>query len=284
MLGAEMEAKHSTPYERSIRAGIILMVIGLLAAQTAGVNRDRAFQLSVDESVDPMVQVNSQTHTVQDQERVMIAMLSTNRMAELVPDSMLALRLPNGIASIFGQKARLADEAEADRLLTTAQDATRGFETPFINIGFSLDMLDDLPQVAGGDQWVCLTEALYFEARGETLLGQLAVAEVILNRVDSGRYPNSVCGVVRQGSGRLNTCQFSFYCDGVEELVHEPVAFARAGHIAAMMMDGRPRTLTNGATHYHATSVSPRWAGRLHRTALIGEHIFYRRPTELALN
>ncbi|SET86684.1 cell wall hydrolase [Oceanicella actignis] len=134
----------------------------------------------------------------------------------------------------------------------------------------------------GDEQWRCLTEALYFEARGEGLTGQIAVAEVILNRVDSPRFPNTVCEVVNQGADRLHACQFSYNCDGRPEAITNRRAFERAGRVARRMLDGRPRALTGRATHYHASSVSPRWASKLERTAVIGEHVFYREPDQVA--
>jgi hypothetical protein len=137
-------------------------------------------------------------------------------------------------------------------------------------------------RATGGPQWRCLTEALYFEARGESLAGQVAVAEVILNRVDSRRYPDSVCKVVAQGSHRLNACQFSFKCDGKREDMSNRDAFERAGQISRLMIDGRDRSLTLNATHYHADSVNPRWARRLVPTARIGAHLFYRLPARVA--
>lgn len=124
--------------------------------------------------------------------------------------------------------------------------------------------------------WQCLAEALYFEARGESLTGQVAVAEVILNRVDDGAYPDSVCGVVRQGHDSEGPCQFSFYCDGKPEHVNNRDLFERIGKIAWVMLQGKPRILTGQATHFHAASVSPRWARKMVRTAQIGDHIFYR--------
>ncbi len=134
------------------------------------------------------------------------------------------------------------------------------------------------PSGKGGDEWACLAKALYFEARGETVKGQFAVAEVILNRVDSGAYPNSVCGVVHQGSGRRNACQFSFTCDGKDDRIREADAYDAAGKIARAMLDGAPRALTQGATHFHTRQVRPRWAHRFPRTAQIGAHLFYRQP------
>ena len=131
-------------------------------------------------------------------------------------------------------------------------------------------------------QWRCLTEALYFEARGESLVGQVAVAEVILNRVDSKSYPSSVCGVIQQGQSTRNGCQFSFICDGKVEHIGDREAFEELGKVAWVMLQGKPRILTGKATHYHAASVLPRWARRLVRTARIGDHIFYRPALRLS--
>jgi spore germination cell wall hydrolase CwlJ-like protein len=136
--------------------------------------------------------------------------------------------------------------------------------------------LESLPAPTGDAEWQCLTTALYFEARGESLQGQFAVAEVILNRVDSSLYPKSVCGVVNQGSRA--GCQFSFVCDGHKDVMREKDAADRAGRIARLMLDGAPRLLTDGATHFHTRSVRPGWAHRFPRTAAIGAHLFYRQP------
>ena len=140
---------------------------------------------------------------------------------------------------------------------------------------YSNDYLRSISPKKGGREWKCLTDALYFEARGESIKGQFAVAEVILNRVDSKRYPDTICSVVHQGSSKRNACQFSFMCDGHKEIVHEPLAYDRSGKIASLMMDGSSRLLTAGALYYHNTSVSPRWARSFVRTARIGQHVFY---------
>ncbi|MEM1161372.1 MAG: cell wall hydrolase [Pseudomonadota bacterium] len=131
-------------------------------------------------------------------------------------------------------------------------------------------------------QWYCLAEALYFEARGETLRGQIAVAEVILNRVDSERYPNSICGVVQQGQHRRNACQFSYNCDGRSNRIGNKKVFEKLGRISWAMMQGEGRRLTGGALYYHNTSVRPSWSRKFVRTNKIGSHIFYRRPTKLS--
>lgn len=128
----------------------------------------------------------------------------------------------------------------------------------------------------------CLAEALYFEARGESLPGQVAVAEVILNRVDSSLYPNSVCAVVQQGQHRRNACQFSYNCDGKKNRIENEAAFKRLGKLAWTMLQGLPRRLTGEALYYHNTSVRPRWARKLVRTTRIGSHVFYRPSVRLS--
>jgi spore germination cell wall hydrolase CwlJ-like protein len=141
--------------------------------------------------------------------------------------------------------------------------------------GLTEDWLMSRPEPTGDAEWQCLTEALYFEARGESLEGQIAVAEVILNRVDSPLYPRTVCGVVKQRGG--GGCQFSYVCTGKKKM-REKVAADLAGRIARAMLDGAPRILTAGATHFHTRGVKPSWSKRFARTAQIGDHLFYRQP------
>ncbi|ROT98128.1 cell wall hydrolase [Histidinibacterium lentulum] len=141
-----------------------------------------------------------------------------------------------------------------------------------------------LPVASGSAQWRCLTEALYFEARGESLRGLFGVAEVILNRVDDPRYPDTICGVVNEGTGRIHACQFSYTCDGIPETVRDQASWHRVGKVARLMMDGAESDLTGGATHYHTRAVNPSWASRFPRTTTIGVHHFYRWPLRTASN
>lgn len=131
------------------------------------------------------------------------------------------------------------------------------------------------PAPEGDGEWQCLTEAIYFEARGEALDGQIAVAEVILNRVASPLYPRTVCGVVKQRGG--GGCQFSYVCMGKTKM-REKGAADLAGRIARAMLDGAPRLVTDGATHFHSKSVRPGWSKRFSHTTTIGAHAFYRHP------
>ncbi|MEM9795288.1 MAG: cell wall hydrolase [Pseudomonadota bacterium] len=133
-----------------------------------------------------------------------------------------------------------------------------------------------MDRATGSQQWRCLTEAIYFEARGEPLAGQVAVAEVVLNRVDSPRYPDTVCKVVNQGTGQIHACQFSYTCDGLAETIGNQRAWQKAGKVARLMIDGAPRQLTGDATHYHADYVEPHWSKVYPRTAQVGTHIFYK--------
>lgn len=147
---------------------------------------------------------------------------------------------------------------------------------------YSRKSLDALEPVKGGRQWACLTEALYFEARGESVKGMFGVAEVILNRVDDPRYPNTVCKVVNQGTGERYRCQFTYTCDGRPETMNDTRAYQRVGKVAHLMLEGMDRRLTKGATHYHTKSVKPRWSKVFPRTTTIGYHHFYREPSRVA--
>ena len=123
----------------------------------------------------------------------------------------------------------------------------------------------------------CLTEAIYFEARGETVRGQMAVAQVVLNRAFSGKYPSTVCGVVYQNSHRRLACQFTFACDGIPDRVREPDMWERAKVIAAEMLDGKLWLPEIGkATHYHAYWVRPGWVRTMTKLEKLGVHTFYR--------
>jgi spore germination cell wall hydrolase CwlJ-like protein len=123
----------------------------------------------------------------------------------------------------------------------------------------------------------CLAEAIYFEARGEVVRGQMAVAQVILNRAFSGKYPNSVCGVVYQNSHRRLACQFTFSCDGIRDVVREPDMWERAKVISSEMLDGKLWLPEVGkATHYHAYWVRPSWVREMTKMHKLGVHTFYR--------
>lgn len=123
---------------------------------------------------------------------------------------------------------------------------------------------------------ICLAEAVYYEARSETRSGQLAVADVVKNRVTSKHYPNSICAVVYEGADRPFACQFSFACDGSMDIAPQGPAWQRSQDIAQVSLTGFVPDMTKNATHYHTVEIEPDWAKTLEFKATIGFHKFYR--------
>ena len=132
-------------------------------------------------------------------------------------------------------------------------------------------------------QHYCLAQNIYFEARGSNLADRAGVANVVMNRTKDRRYPETICEVVRQGRQDANgnmirhQCQFSWYCDGKSDVPGNQDLWIDAQMLAwEMIENNKYRGLTEGATHYHATYVSPNWARDLQLVGRIGAHIFYR--------
>ncbi len=124
----------------------------------------------------------------------------------------------------------------------------------------------------------CMALNIYYEARSSNLADQAGVADVVLNRVNDGRYPDTICEVVQQGykKGRRD-CQFSWYCDGKSDNPQDEDRWAEAQNLAwAIIKWNSYRGITEGATHYHATYVNPAWARELQLVGRIGLHIYYR--------
>lgn len=223
------------------------------------------------------------------------------RESEFDPDRLAGLSTFHNPADdrLAGVPAELADLVTNDGadILATAYTPKDGFHTA----GAAFDALlgrDEaagrfVPPLAEGDHdWMkqplpasvfaaaeqkCLATAIYFEARGEELRGQAAVAQVILNRVRNPAYPASVCDVVYQNESWLNKCQFSFACDGVPDLITDRRAYRLAKDVAMAVTGGKiflPEVASS--THYNATYVSPHWARSMERMTQIGSHIFYR--------
>lgn len=207
--------------------------------------------------------------------------ISTAAMADVTfgtksaPDIELGPTLGDRLQGLVGSAA---PEVKPDAGLTLRDALARdvqgeGKDLP--EIEYDYGFVDTLPAADGDKQFECLSEALYFEARGEGAKGVFAVAEVILNRVDSPRFPDTICKVVNQGTGRMHACQFSYTCDGIPEVVGERRTMDRMEKIAGLFIDGAPRELTDGALFYHTKAVNPYWASAFDRVATIGEHHFY---------
>ena len=141
---------------------------------------------------------------------------------------------------------------------------------------FSKKALDSLRLPKMNREMKCLSEALYFEARGEQIEGQIAVADVIINRKNSNRFPNTICGVVSEGSHKRHACQFSYNCDGKLELIYDKKTYSRIVKLSSMILNGAFSDVTKGATFFHASEVSPSWSKKFKKTRKIGRHIFYK--------
>ena len=159
---------------------------------------------------------------------------------------------------------------------------------------------DELYTEQNHPELYCLAQNVYFEAKSEPLAGQYAVADVVLNRVKDNRYPNTICEVVKEGPikeswktrqhadlsdaervyfPKRNKCQFSWYCDGKPDTIRDGDAWRQAQIVAyRITYNERHRGLTEGATHYHADYVHPKWASTLQLVGRIATHIFYRWP------
>lgn len=179
-------------------------------------------------------------------------------------------------ASLFGAEhdtVNALPEAKLAALANGPEVTKPGKTTAPVLIEYTDAWLGTLPAPKGDAEWDCLRRAVYFEARGEEIDGQFAVAEVILNRVDAPGFPKTVCGVVHASGG--GACAFSYICDGMKDDMRDPVAIDRASRIARAMLDGAPRALTEGATYFHARWSRPSW-GHVVKTAAIGGHLFYK--------
>lgn len=177
------------------------------------------------------------------------------------------------------ERSQMPPEQLTLATLALIEDVSAFSEVPPVNVA---PKAAESPKKRGQAQWHCLAEAIYFEARSEDARAQRAVAEVVLNRVDSRRYPNTVCEVINQGANKKHRCQFSYNCDGLPEAIHEKRAWKQAKDIATEMVSADHRPLTKGATHYHTTAVRPFWSRTLVRTAKYGAHIFYKRGTRIS--
>ena len=260
------------------------------AASASPASTARHMTATVPVSLERLTETANRVGVVLNAERAALASLTVDRSFALVS-------APSGDGlHIPAESARFEtggpDLEAMDREDALARAIARGASDDMIaelllgDIAGSVDLANvhRLARRDGDEEWRCLAEAIYFEARGESTAGQVAVAEVILNRVDDRRYPATICDVTHQGAERLHACQFSYECDGKPERISDRRAFDKAGKIAHLLLDGRPRMLVGNATHYHAKRVQPRWSRRLERVTVIGDHIFYRYPTQLTSN
>jgi spore germination cell wall hydrolase CwlJ-like protein len=173
-----------------------------------------------------------------------------------------------------------------------AQATNKIFDAVMANKSRGAIMLD--PKIDAAHAWLnsalpanartpkelkCLATAIYFEARGEPERGQVAVAQVVLNRLKNPAYPNTICAVVYQNANIRNGCQFSFACDGIPDRIADPKAWGASLALAKKILnDDRTMYLSDvgAATHYHAVYVRPYWARTMTKVEKIGRHVFYK--------
>ena len=177
------------------------------------------------------------------------------KMASLRPQSEMATETESG------ESVAPKGEVNADNQIT---------KTPAERMGLT-------DEKSRAKEEKCLAEVVYFEARGEAVRGQIAVAQVVMNRAFSGFYPTTVCGVVYQNRHHHMACQFTFACDNVADVVREPEMWDRADKIAKAMLDGQLWLPEVGkSTHYHAYWVHPSWVSEMKKMYRFGVHTFYR--------
>ncbi len=124
------------------------------------------------------------------------------------------------------------------------------------------------------DPITCLARTIYWEAKGEGEQGMRAIAAVVLNRLGKPGFPDTVCGVVKEGRSQRR-CQFSWWCDGRPDEAQDPSAYAVARDVARRALNGETKDPTGGALYFHDRRVDPEWASAYRRTAEIGDHLFY---------
>ncbi|ESY86604.1 ATP-binding protein [Mesorhizobium sp. LNHC220B00] len=185
---------------------------------------------------------------------------------------------PDVLATAYAQSAPDYAKASPFEALLQDEEPNSGRFIPPMAKGDHAWIQNPLPaSVFSKPEQKCLANGIYFEARGEAVRGQAAVAQVILNRVRNPAYPNSICGVVYQNDSWFNRCQFSFACDGRKKRIDNPVAYKTAQDVGMAVTAGKIFIPEVGSsTHYYANYVHPGWARTMQKMTKIGLHIFYR--------
>jgi spore germination cell wall hydrolase CwlJ-like protein len=287
-------------YVPFVFAGLMLITAFAFAGHYIGRNAD-AHNVGLDE-VQPLIVPTSSLITkgslLPEGESIAIVNMNVLRRQTVLLDGKGDLELNNVVAPVPPPlpRPKIVKVAKVEKIVKISP-ASIDLKNPEDDIS-AVKRINVTPSVANADKTLkinkaekqkvvaqrrvrlaeenCLARAVYFEARSETDMGQLAVAKVILNRVKNPSFPKSICGVVYQGSGTRNSCQFSFACDGQPDDVNQPGAWEHAKSIAQRAIAGDPAVAMMGsATNYHADYVNPRWAKTMRRLTKIGHHVFY---------
>ena len=183
------------------------------------------------------------------------------------------------VSAAVGSSLSIRPRTDQIQVITVSKPVVKVVQAPAIPAPIAVRGASTNVVLAGLlEEHRCLSEALYYEARGEGEEGQKAIAEVVFHRMNTGNYGHSICAVVYEGVG-TGTCQFSFACDGSRDASHEPQPWREAQALAARIMAGEEKLndVTGGAVNFHASSIEPGWSGSYVKTVQIGNHIFYRR-------
>ncbi len=176
-------------------------------------------------------------------------------------------------------RPRAETEFERAMMMIGLQDrASRAFTWSRFGAVALVAMLLGAAQWQADEELHCLALTIYFEARGESMDGQIAVGKVVMNRVADRRFPGNVCDVVRHGGRHRENCQFSWYCDRLSDRPGHDGDWQAARRLAYSVYWDKVADPTEGALWYHAVYVKPIWRRKLQRIGRIGQHIFYRDP------
>jgi hypothetical protein len=197
-------------------------------------------------------------------------------MAQAAADHSRVERIAQAAAGGYAEVLLEQEEAGfSPSILRLARGADAGVGRQLSDLKQRLTAERGSGALEGARDLECLTQAVYYEARSESARGQVAVAQVVMNRVKHPAYPKTVCGVVFQGSHRKG-CQFSFTCDGSMRARQDSRAWNKARRVAARVLAGAAIPDVGTATHYHTTEVAPSWGLQMRRVAQVGVHVFYK--------
>jgi spore germination cell wall hydrolase CwlJ-like protein len=199
-------------------------------------------------------------------------------MAQAAADHSRVERIAQAAAGGYAEVLLEQEEAGlSPSILRLARGQANGEGRQLAHLKQQLTAQQGSGVLEGARDLECLTQAVYYEARGESPKGQVAVAQVVMNRVKHPAFPKTVCAVVYQGSARRVGCQFSFTCDGSMRARQESGAWERARRTAARVLAGAASIPDVGsATHFHTTQVSPSWGAQMRQVAQVGVHVFYK--------
>jgi len=172
-------------------------------------------------------------------------------------------------------KAEVAENKAKTLERLASSEGNRESASPGIITRTEVQAVDPAGKEPLDDAITCLARTIYWEAKGENAAGMEAIASVVMNRLGNEGFPDTICGVVRQGREK-GECQFSWWCDGRPDDVEEEGRYAAAKEIARKALNRQLEDRTHGALYFHQRKVSPEWAGKYTRTAEVGDHLFYK--------